>query len=148
MSGPPTLFSQIISGEIPCFEISKGKNWLAFLDINPRRQGHTLVVPFEPVKHLAELSSTQLSDLWQGVVQTQLKLSKFFKTSDFLVGIHDGILAGQEIPHVHIHVIPRTEGDGGKTLLACWPQAPKIGSIEPDFKALSDLQKEIEFVNK
>ena len=148
MSETPSLFSKIILGEIPCFEISKGENWLAFLDINPRRPGHTLVVPHEQVKHLAELSPKQLSDLWHGVVQTQLKLSEFFKTSDFLIGIHDGTLAGQEIPHVHVHVIPRTEGDGGKSLLACWPKAPEIGSIEPDFAVLKNLQKEIEYVNK
>ncbi|HJM44858.1 MAG TPA: HIT family protein [Candidatus Poseidoniaceae archaeon] len=147
MSEPTTLFSKIISGEIPCFEISKGDTWLAFLDINPRRTGHTLVVPYEPVRHLSELSSQQLSDLWRGVIETQTTLSKFFKTTDFLIGIHDGVLAGQEIPHVHVHVIPRTEGDGGKSLLACWPQAPKIGSVEPDFSALADLQKEIKNIN-
>ncbi|HJM45050.1 MAG TPA: HIT family protein [Candidatus Poseidoniaceae archaeon] len=143
MSEATTLFSKIITGEIPCFEISKGNTWLAFLDINPRRSGHTLVVPHEPVSHLSELSSQQLSELWLGVVETQSKLSQYFKTTDFLVGIHDGTLAGQEIPHVHIHVIPRTEGDGGRSLLACWPQALKIGEVEPDFSALSNIQKEI-----
>ena len=74
MGEATTLFSKIIEGEIPCFEIAKGDTWLAFLDINPRRDGHTLVVPHEPVRHLAELSSNQLSDLWQGVVETQKKL--------------------------------------------------------------------------
>ena len=144
MSTTSTLFSKIIEGKIPSYEVARGDNWLAFLDINPRRTGHTLVVPFEPVSHLAKLSENQLSDLWAGVVKTQSLLSKFFKTSDFLVGIHDGILAGQEIPHVHIHLIPRTEGDGGKSLLACWPEAPKIGVVEPDFVALNKLHEEME----
>ncbi len=148
MGEPITLFSKIIKGEIPCFEIAKGDAWLAFLDINPRRAGHTLVVPHEPVRYLAELSTNQLSDLWQGVVKTQAKLSAYFNTSDFLIGIHDGSLAGQEVPHVHVHVIPRTENDGGRTLLACWPNAPKIGSIEPDFTALASLQNEILLANK
>ncbi|MBK00234.1 MAG: HIT family protein [Euryarchaeota archaeon] len=147
MSTPVTLFSKIIEGEIPCFEIARGDNWLSFLDINPRRPGHTLVVPYQPVKHLSKLSQKQLSDLWAGVVETQSYLSKHFQTSDFLVGIHDGENAGQEVPHVHVHVIPRTKGDGGKTLLACWPNTPKIGSVEPDFEALSKLQKEIEDAN-
>ncbi|MAT48794.1 MAG: HIT family protein [Euryarchaeota archaeon] len=147
MSESITLFSKIINGDIPCFEISKGDNWLSFLDINPRRTGHTLVVPYEPVSHLAELSSQQLSDLWEGVIETQKLLSKFFNTSDFLVGVHDGTLAGQEIPHVHIHIIPRTKGDGGRSLLACWPKAPTIGSVEPDFSALAKIQKEIQDAN-
>ena len=145
MSSPRTLFSKIIEGEIPCFEVERGENWLAFLDINPRRKGHTLVVPFEPVSHISKLSQKQLSDLWAGVVKTQKTLSNFFKTTDFLVGIHDGVLAGQEIPHVHVHLIPRTEGDGGESLLACWPKAPKFGSIEPDFIELGKLHEEIKF---
>jgi len=148
MSEKTTLFSKIINGEIPCFEIAKGETWLAFLDINPRREGHTLVVPHEPVKHLAELSQSQLFDLWEGVIKTQNKLSNYFKTSDFLVGIHDGSLAGQEVPHVHVHVIPRTEQDGGRTLLACWPKAPPIGSVEPDFQFLTSLQNEIILANQ
>ena len=147
MSESITLFSKIINGDIPCFEISKGDNWLSFLDINPRRAGHTLVVPYEPVSHLAELSSQQLTDLWEGVIETQKLLSNFFNTSDFLVGVHDGTLAGQEIPHVHIHIIPRTKGDGGRSLLACWPKAPAIGSVEPDFSALAKIQKEIQDAN-
>ena len=147
MSKPVTLFSKIIEGEIPCFEIARGENWLSFLDINPRRPGHTLVVPNEPVTHLAKLTSKQISDLWLGVVKTQSYLSKYFQTSDFLVGIHDGINAGQEIPHVHVHVIPRTKGDGGKTLLACWPNTPGIGKVEPDFEALAKLQEEIKEAN-
>tara|TARA_B100000287_G_scaffold423798_1_gene467543 strand:- start:4291 stop:4737 length:447 start_codon:yes stop_codon:yes gene_type:complete len=148
MSETTTLFSKIINGDIPCFEISNGDNWLSFLDINPRRTGHTLVVPHEPVGHLAELSPQQLSNLWEGVIETQRVLSKYFKTSDFLVGVHDGALAGQEIPHVHIHVIPRTKGDGGRSLLACWPTAPAIGSVEPNFPVLEKVHKEIKDANK
>ncbi len=148
MGEATTLFSKIIEGEIPCFEIAKGDTWLAFLDINPRRDGHTLVVPHEPVRHLAELSSNQISDLWQGVVETQKKLSTYFNTSDFLIGIHDGALAGQEVPHVHVHVMPRTEKDGGRTLLACWPNAPLMGSTEPDFVKLTTVHNEILLANK
>lgn len=139
MSDSSTLFSKIIDGEIPSFEVARGKTWMAFLDINPRREGHTLVVPFEAKSHLSKLSEEQLSDLWIGVTKTQKILSKYFKSSDFLVGIHDGILAGQEIPHVHVHVIPRTIGDGGKSLLACWPNSPPIGSVKPDFNSLEKL---------
>ncbi|RAH15451.1 MAG: HIT family protein [Methanobacteriota archaeon] len=143
MSNSPTLFSKIIDGQIPSFEVARGETWMAFLDINPRRDGHTLVVPFEEKSHLSNLSKEQLSDLWVGVTRTQKILSKVFKTTDFLVGIHDGALAGQEIPHVHVHVIPRTIGDGGKTLLACWPDTPAIGSIEPDFESLEQLHKKL-----
>jgi len=89
--------------------------------------------------HLAELSPRQLSELWQGVVETQGILSSHFKTDDFSIGIHDGPISGQEVPHVHIHLIPRSQGDGGLSLLACWPDAPHPGTTEPDFIALNEL---------
>ena len=143
MSGIKTLFTRIIEGSVPCSEVSSGNSWLAFLDINPRRDGHTLVVPHEQVSHISHLSPLQLSELWQGVVEVQRKLSIHFETTDFSIGIHDGVLAGQEIPHVHIHVIPRNIDDGGLTLLACWPNSPPIGSIEPDFPKLSLLADQL-----
>lgn len=143
MSGGETLFSRIIRGEIPCCEVASGDNWLAFLDINPRREGHTLVVPHEPVSHISDLSPTQLADLWFGVVETQRRLSAHFGTTDFGIGIHDGPIAGQDVPHVHVHVVPRTHGDGGLSLLACWPDAPAPGSVEPDFSALGNLAESL-----
>ena len=139
MAGETTLFSKIITGDFPCCEVAKGASWLAFLDINPRRPGHTLVVPHEAKMHLAELSPRQLSELWQGVVETQSRLSTHFKTDDFSIGIHDGPISGQEVPHVHIHLIPRSKDDGGLSMLACWPEVPPPGSTEPDFIALNEL---------
>jgi histidine triad (HIT) family protein len=139
MAESETLFTKIIRGQIPCCEVARGEDWLAFLDINPRRAGHTLIVPHEEVRHLSKLSPPQLSSLWAGVVEAQRRLSSYFGTEDFSVGIHDGPLSGQEVPHVHVHVIPRTKGDGGKTLMACWPNSPPIGSVEPDFIALNEL---------
>ena len=139
MAGEVTLFTKIINGDIPCCEVARGETWLAFLDINPRREGHTLVVPHEAKQRLADLSSHQMSELFQGVVEAQLRLSNYFGTTDFSIGIHDGPIAGQEVPHVHIHVVPRTKGDGGLSLLACWPNAPPPGSVEPDFSKLNKL---------
>lgn len=133
-----TLFTKIIEGDIPSFMITRSDDWVAFLDVFPRRPGHTLVVPVEPARRLSELSPTSLSHLLEGVVQTQAILSLHFQTQDFLVGVHDGPLAGQEVPHVHIHVIPRTEDDGGLSMMACWPDSQPIGG-EPDFESLSKL---------
>ena len=58
-----------------------------------------------------------------GVAEAQRRLSAVFNTEDFLVLIHDGAGAGQEVPHVHVHVLPRTLGDGGRSLPALWPDA-------------------------
>ena len=55
------------------------------------------------------------------------RLSKVFDTTDFTICLHDGPLAGQEVPHVHVHVIPRTIDDGGMTLMAMWPNTKHMG---------------------
>jgi histidine triad (HIT) family protein len=52
--------------------------------------------------------------------------------------VHDGPLAGQEVPHVHVHVLPRQAGDGGKTLQAMWPKAPLMGG-DVDHSVLAEL---------
>ena len=134
----PTLFEKILSGTIPGNFVARGETWGAFLDVYPRRRGHTLVTPSRPVQHLAQLSPNELSDLMKGVQETQNKLSNYFDTDDFSIIIHDGPLAGQEIPHLHIHVIPRTKGDGGKTLMSMWPQAPSP-SGQPEYERLAEL---------
>ena len=139
----PTLFTKIIRGDTPSSRVAEGDTWYAFLDIYPRRAGHTLVVPKEQAQHLTDLSSESLQGLMEGVVEVQRRLTAEFGTRDFSVGIHDGPTAGQAVPHVHIHVCPRTFGDGGLTLMACWPDSPLPGG-EPDFAALSELSVQLQ----
>ena len=136
-----TLFERIISGEIPSHGVAKGDGWYAFLDINPRRSGHTLVVPNKGVSHLAKLSANQAGRLIQGVQEVQRKLGIVFKTTDFSVVLHDGGLAGQEVPHVHFHVIPRNANDGGKSMMAMWPNSPT--GLSPDHASLSSLSSKL-----
>lgn len=123
----PTLFDRILNGTLPSHKVAEGELWYAFLDIFPRREGHTLVIPKQNVRHLSELSESMRNALFTGVVKVQEILSKYFETDDFTVCIHDGPLAGQEVPHVHVHVLPRLPSDGGKTLQAMWPQAQPMG---------------------
>lgn len=130
-----TLFGKIIAGEIPSHKVASGDNWYAFLDIYPRREGHTLVIPHKQVVNLQELSSVEVADLFNGVKMVQKKLSEVFQTTDFTICIHDGPLAGQEVPHVHVHVIPRTAGDGGGTLMAMWPSTQTTGEVNHDYLA-------------
>ena len=50
----------------------------------------------------------------------------------------------EQVPHVHFHVIPRSDGDGGKSMLSMWPSAPPMGSVQPDFAALGDLAAKLQ----
>lgn len=142
----PTLFENILSGEIPGNFICRGDGWGAFLDVFPRSEGHTLVVLENPSQRIANLSSRDLEILFSGVKQTQQALSAYFDTTDFTITIHDGPLAGQEIPHVHVHVIPRLAGDGGGALPMMFPNSKPPNP--PDFSGLSQLCQKIKEANQ
>jgi len=92
-----TLFSKIIAGDIPSSKVAEGDLYYAFLDINPRQEGHTLVVPKEEKQRISELSPESRAALMEGVVEVQRKLSGHFSTVDFTVVTHDGPNAGQEV---------------------------------------------------
>ena len=127
----PSLFSKIIDGIIPASFIAKRDLWVAFLDINPRAEGHTLVVPVEQKQRIRDLSIESQNSLIKGVSEVSSKLCSHFEVEDCTIVIHDGPAAGQEIPHVHIHIIPRSKGDGGKSLLASSAKVEKLGSNVP-----------------
>ena len=121
--GEATLFERIVQGSLPSHPVARGQGLYAFLDVFPRRPGHTLVVPERGVPRLADLQPDERRSLMDGVSEAQRRLSAVCNTEDFLVLIHDGAGAGQEVPHVHVHVLPRTSGDGGRSLPALWPDA-------------------------
>ena len=134
-----TLFTKIIRGEIPSSKVAEGEEWYAFLDINPHRPGHTLVVPKEEAQRISELSDGTRRALLDGVIEVQRRLTVEFETTDFSVNLNDGPLAGQEVPHVHFHVIPRvSEG----TQRPMWSQ--KQTTSEPDFAMLAALAERLQ----
>lgn len=139
-----TLFDRILDKTLPSHMVAEGEMWYAFLDIYPQREGHTLVVPKQSTQHLSGLTDKMRKGLFDGVVAVQDRLSRYFETEDFTVCIHDGSLAGQEVPHVHVHVIPRTAGDGGSTLQAMWPHISTEKT--PDHESFAALSFELQEV--
>jgi len=109
------VFCKIIKGEIPCTKIYEDKNTLAFLDINPITKGHTLVIPKEHATIIEELTDDSLS-------KTMVVVKKIVTVLDQLnegcnLGLNNKEAAGQLVPHVHFHIMPRNKGDG----LVSWP---------------------------
>ena len=96
-----TIFSKIIAGEIPCYKVAETDNYLAFLDINPLKRGHTLCIPKVEVDHLFDLDP----DTYSGLMQFSQKVAKAIqKTLPYKrVGM---VVAGFEVPHAHVHLIP------------------------------------------
>ncbi|MGV6829091.1 MAG: HIT family protein [Flavobacteriales bacterium] len=96
-----SVFSKIISGEIPCYKITENKDFIAFLDINPNTQGHTLCVPKKEVNKILEMKKDHYLQLMEFSRKVGLALEKTIPCKR--VGMS---VIGLEVPHVHVHLIP------------------------------------------
>jgi histidine triad (HIT) family protein len=96
-----SIFSKIVSKEIPCLEIYENDEFLAFLDVNPLVQGHTLVIPKIEIDYIFDLDDDLLQRmiLFSKEVARQLKIKFPCKK----IGVS---VVGLEVPHAHIHLIP------------------------------------------
>jgi histidine triad (HIT) family protein len=97
----PTIFTKIINGEIPAYEIAEDENYLAFLDIFPLAKGHTLVIPKKETDYIFDLDDTTLAGLMVFAKKVALAIDKAVPSSR--VGI---AVVGLEVPHAHVHLIP------------------------------------------
>lgn len=112
-TGPaPSLFTRIIRGEIPCHRVFENEHVLAFLDINPLAEGHTLVVPKRQVQRLDQLAPDEAAELGRVLGAIAQRVLAATGTADYNILQNNGSAAGQEVPHVHFHIIPRRSGDG------------------------------------
>jgi len=96
-----TIFSKIISGEIPCNRVAETDDFLAFLDINPNAKGHTLCIPKKEVDQLFDLDETTYNGLMAFSRTVALAIEKAIPCKR--VGL---TVIGLEVPHVHVHLIP------------------------------------------
>lgn len=96
-----TIFTKIITGEIPSFTIAEDENFYAFLDINPVAKGHTLVIPKQPVDYIFDLDNEMYQDLFLFAKRIALAIGNVIPCKK--VGI---AVVGLEVPHAHIHLIP------------------------------------------
>lgn len=83
------------------------------MNLKPLLPGHILVSPLRVKPHLSDLTKDEISDLFLTVTRIQRTLKRVYKADAFNVAVQDGEAAGQSVPHVHCHVIPRTTGDPG-----------------------------------
>ena len=96
-----SIFSKIISGEIPCHRVAETNNFLAFLDINPNAKGHTLCIPKKEVDQLFDLDETTYNGLMAFSRTVAMAIEKAIPCKR--VGM---TVIGLEVPHVHVHLIP------------------------------------------
>ena len=127
------IFCKIIVGEIPNYTIYEDDFALAFLDITPRTKGHTLVIPKVHAENLLELDEKYAEKLLVTVKKTQEKLNDVLKPDGYNVGWNHGKAGGQLVPHLHIHIMPRFDGDGGSNMHAI-VNNPGDESVEEVYK--------------
>ena len=105
-----SIFTKIIQGEIPCEKIIETDSEIAFLDIMPCAEGHTLVIPKLEVKRLEDLPESEALSLMRTMQHVAKAVSAAFDGIDYNLILNNGANAGQEVEHVHFHVLPRPQG--------------------------------------
>lgn len=121
------IFCKIAAGEIPSYKIYEDGDTLAFLDIAPVSRGHTLVIPKKHFINMEDIPEDELSKLIKTVKRVGKAVKDGLGAAGYNASVNNDPVAGQIIPHIHFHVIPRIEGDG----LRLWPQG-KYGEGEAE----------------
>ncbi|MCX6304880.1 MAG: HIT family protein [Bacteroidetes bacterium] len=96
-----TIFTRIVNGEIPCYKVAEDDKYLAFLDINPLQEGHTLVIPKLEVNYIFDMEDELHAGLWNFAKKIGKAIEKVVPCQR--IGI---TVIGLEVPHAHIHLIP------------------------------------------
>jgi histidine triad (HIT) family protein len=118
---PPCLICLIAEGRIHAHRVYEDDLCLAFLDIRPVAPGHILLVPKAHAARVEDLSPEQARALFSALYKILTPVKEAVGADATTIGINDGPGSGQEIPHVHIHVIPRRRGDGGGIIQSIGP---------------------------
>ena len=116
--------------EMPAKIITETKNSVAFLDAFPLARGHTLVIPKRHYGKVQDMTDNDNSDLFNTVLKVISKVDKI--TGSTLLAIHNGKESGQEIPHVHVHLIPRKPGDSAGPVHTMFKNRPMLSEDELD----------------
>ena len=105
------VFARILRGELPCERVYEDAHTLAFMDLMPQSEGHTLVITREPAETLFELSTEGAAACSRTTQLVAAAVKRAFDLSGVMIMQVNGAVAGQTVPHVHFHIIPRRAGE-------------------------------------
>ena len=132
MQDPNCVFCKIIAGDISAKVIMQNERAMALLDAFPLAPGHTLVIPkshYAKVQQMSEQDAMAVFEIiWKlaGAVETGSQVNAS------TIAIHNGNEAGQEVPHVHVHIVPRKIDDGAGAIHSMFKVKPKLSPQEMD----------------
>lgn len=110
------IFCKIVLGDIPNLTVYEDSSTLAFLDIHPRAKGHTVVIPKVHADTIFDLNEELLKSLLPAVQRTTERIEQTLHPDGFNIGWNHGEAGGQAVPHLHIHIMPRWDNDGGSNM--------------------------------
>jgi histidine triad (HIT) family protein len=120
-----SIFTKIVNGEIPCYKIAEDDNFLAFLDVNPNTQGHTLCIPKKEVDKIFDIED----DLYLGLMAFSKKIAIALEKAVPCKRVGMTVI-GLEVPHAHVHLIPLNMMDDARF-------TQKVKLSDEEFKALA-----------
>ncbi len=115
------IFCKIVKGEIPIRKVYEDEHNLAFLDINPRNPGHTLVIPKKHIEDIFSASEDDATVLVKAIRRVAIGVRKATGARGISISQSNGQMAGQLVPHILFHIIPRTEAEKGLGLEGVLP---------------------------
>lgn len=107
---PNNIFAKIIRGEAPAFKVYEDAHAIAFMDIMPQAEGHTLVIPKEHAESIFDLSSEGASALIKATQKVAAAVREVMQVPGVMLAQLNGAAAGQTVFHIHFHIIPRSAG--------------------------------------
>ncbi|WP_413993189.1 HIT family protein [Labrys okinawensis] len=107
---PDNIFAKILRGEIPNHTVYEDEDTLAFLDIMPIVDGHTLVIPKKPARNIFDVEPEDLATLVKAAQKVSLAACKAFGADGHTLRLHSEASGGQEVPHIHFHLLPMKTG--------------------------------------
>lgn len=107
---PQNIFAKILRGELPCEKVFEDEHTLAFMDIMPRGDGHTLVVPKTPARNILDIDPDEYARLGRGVLTIARAAKRGMNADGLTIQQFNESAGGQVVFHIHVHVIPRWTG--------------------------------------
>ena len=126
----PSIFSKIVSGDIPAYKVAEDEHHLAFLDIFPLAKGHVLVIPKKETDYIFDITSDEYLELWKFAQKVAKGMDKVIACERIGVAV-----IGLEVPHAHIHLVPLNNVSDINF------ERPKLKFSEAEMKSVSDLIK-------
>jgi histidine triad (HIT) family protein len=127
---PGCIFCAIAAGDVPSAHLYEDGRVTAFLDIKPLAPGHALVVPKRHAAKLEDATPEDRHALMDAAALLAPILCRETGAKDCTIAVNNGPEAGQEVPHVHVHVVPRRSADGAGPIHAMFPGRPTVTSEE------------------